>query len=371
MNTHHSLQRLADARPPQLDPRPDPGRRRRDLERAFATDRPSRLRRPANRRPMLIAAVGLAAAAAVGIPLLGQGAFAPSSSGPTIVVSAPQVLLAAAMSAEALPATDGAFWRSSELSSSVFRTPGPGGYLVEERHRFDTWTAKSPTDPGAWISTNLGAAPLSPADEEAWRNAGAPDRFTEALCVPREPCTERVVPAASEPPLAFPVEAGDGISPAQLQQLPTDQEALREHLLKSYTGDNPAAAGDPMDPDTWLFTTGSGLIMKQPVRPEVRAAAFRMLAALPGMTVDPHAHDVLGRAGTAVSMRQAVEGGGVLEHRVLIDVGAGIALGEETVVVEPIPGHTGLPPAGQRWHSTVVESVGWTDERPPAVPDGR
>jgi hypothetical protein len=150
---------------------------------------------------------------------------------------------------------------------------------------------------------------------------------------------------------------------AELQQLPTDPAALKARLLATYAGHG-TEANDPMGESQWLFTIVSGLVTDMPVSGPVRAAAFRVLADLPGTRLVPVATDALGRTGTAVTLTDApIREGAVLQSWLIIDPRTSTALAQESHVVKAGGQQAGL--AGTRWYSAAVQSSGWTDQAPP------
>jgi hypothetical protein len=84
---------------------------------------------------------------------------------------------------------------------------------------------------------------------------------------------------------------------------------LRRRLADDVAGDTFLAAwhrldGVPADPLPWrvsmLFRAGEFLVMKLPVTPQLRGAAYRMLAGLDGVRSVGPVTDRRGRAGTGV-----------------------------------------------------------------------
>src|SRR4051812_43334282 len=86
--------------------------------------------------------------------------------------------------------------------------------------------------------------------------------------------------------------------------------ALKSWLLRYYTGHDTETVNRSMTADAYLFQVTSGLITQAPVTPEVRAAAFKMLAALPSVKVLGKRPDSQGRTGVALTlpMNDAVSG---------------------------------------------------------------
>ncbi|WP_426509686.1 CU044_5270 family protein [Dactylosporangium sp. McL0621] len=115
--------------------------------------------------------------------------------------------------------------------------------------------------------------------------------------------------------------AGRTHSVAELNALPTDPDALKAKLLTWHEQENEQA---------FLFYGGAALVLDLPVPAAVRAAAYRMLAALPGITTLGPATDALGRPGVAVAYARRGDSGAVGEQRLIIDPATGRALAQES-----------------------------------------
>ncbi|WP_326645318.1 hypothetical protein OG884_12815 [Streptosporangium sp. NBC_01755] len=113
-----------------------------------------------------------------------------------------------------------------------------------------------------------------------------------------------------------------------------------------------------------------GLITDMPVTPQVRGAAFRMLADLETIEVVRDVVDAEGRTGSAVAIEERVRakadakgGEGILRNRLIFDEATGRALARDSVVVRPGGLQAGFAP-GTVWHSQTILEAGWTDEKP-------
>jgi hypothetical protein len=118
-----------------------------------------------------------------------------------------------------------------------------------------------------------------------------------------------------------------------------------------------------MESDVWLFKVSAGLITDMPVTPQVRGAAFRMLAELDTVKVMENVTDAEGRQGTAVAIEEDVKGPAVLQNRLIFDESTGQGLANENVVVKPGGMQAGLEP-GTVFNSIAVLKAGWTDTKP-------
>ncbi|WP_433465906.1 hypothetical protein [Spirillospora sp. CA-128828] len=170
------LNRLAEARPPQLDPADDPARRERDLDRAFAAAQERTVRsiaRPARWTALVLGVAAAGAAAAVAIAATGQG----SPETPPSVDLNKQAVLAAAEKAALVPT--GKYWYSNQIQGqSYIMRPKTGTYAIVGAHTetFEWSGAKSGTGE-AFYGRDIPSRPLTPKDEELWRKAGAPSKF--------------------------------------------------------------------------------------------------------------------------------------------------------------------------------------------------
>lgn len=165
----------------------------------------------------------------------------------------------------------------------------------------------------------------------------------------------------------YPSAFNDG-SLAQLAALPTTADGLRAFFLAHQGGaTNPRPGGTANE---WVADAATYMLATEPVPPAVRAAAYELLAGLPGVRNAGPATDPLGRLGTAVVLPvrtlgffatwyNQVASGTVFE--VIIDPGSGQLLAVERVLAR-------RGPAGLRkgavvdW--TAVKSAGWTDHAP-------
>ncbi|GHJ47754.1 hypothetical protein Cs7R123_50960 [Catellatospora sp. TT07R-123] len=135
--------------------------------------------------------------------------------------------------------------------------------------------------------------------------------------------------------------AGQARTLRELAELPTDPAALRRQVL-AYD----RAVGGTEDGDLVVYYAGIGLVLDLPVSPQVRAAAYRMLAALPGMRSLGPVTDQLGRSGVAVAISRRGDFG-TAQQRLIVDRATGLALGVETWTSARLSSYTAL--IGARW----------------------
>jgi hypothetical protein len=383
------IDELRAARPAHLGDAPvEEDTRAAELSYAMSGPRQGRRRRAVVRPVWGVSLVGAAAAVtAVAVVMSGNGAppreaggghvaaSATAASPKTVTLSARDVLLAAAEKADREPSGSGDWWHTVRVGRTVFIAK-EGGYLLLDQQREEGWTP-SATGGAQWSrSRSLGARPATEEDRKAWEEAGSPSEVEVVL-----PESKRGKPgmAALKLPLTpgktrtshSPLVDGDkvfwlgrNVTMKDLRGLPDEPGALKKWLLKSYEGHGTESTSTPMSSESWLFQVTVGLITDMPVTPQVRGAAFRMLAALHTVKVTENVTDAEGRQGTAVSIKEdGDEKLGVREMRLILDEATGRALATENVVVEPGGMQTGLEP-GTVWNSDVVLESGWTDAGP-------
>ncbi|MBO2449139.1 CU044_5270 family protein [Actinomadura barringtoniae] len=395
------LRTVAEARPDELDPGVpvDAATRERELTRAMAgapraAGAAGLVRGPARRRRvgpawgMSLGLLGAAAAVAVGVATTSGGGDGsghgkrpvPPSAGGEIQaqpMSARTVLLSAATSAEKQSnAVGGAFWHQTTVQRDYSPVgKGPGAYVIVSTQRAEGW-APATTGPKArqWSrQQNLGSGPATAKDKAAWARAGSPSKFEVSF--PSSPkggklknATLNAAPGKVEiSSSALPdgdkiFWLGRNVTMKDLRGLPTTPKQLKASLLKWYGGHDTESDSIPMASDDWLQRVAGGMITDMPITPQVRAAAFRMLAGLDSVKAVGPVKDAEGRTGTALVSVEKTRNG-VLEHRLIIDEAKGVALGSEVVILKP-GGVNALLPAGTRLQSTSIVGTDWTDAPP-------
>lgn len=97
-----------------------------------------------------------------------------------------------------------------------------------------------------------------------------------------------------------------------------------------------------------LFTKGTGVVGSPYAAPAQRAAAIRMIAMLPGVTIEREAEDATGRDGLGMSI--AIDGG---EMQIVFDEGDSRLLGMQVKIDDP-EGFVGDSYAGSGKHRVAV-----------------
>ncbi|GIF75288.1 CU044_5270 family protein [Asanoa siamensis] len=372
--TRDIMDLLARSRPGQLDPSSDHTERLDEAVAAImdrtATISDTAARQRRTRRAMLTTVGATAAAAAVAVVGV---AVAPHDGPRTAATTGPQaaygdanrLLLAAAERNAVAPAVSGRYLHlQTEFGRAAPATGAGGGYTVVERTLSQYWLA-SPGAGRSWVMVqSLGAKPATAADEDAWRRAGAPN----VVEVSRpKPARLSIAPGKTfgnpvDPQQLFGI-GNQSMTVAEVGKLPTDPTALREALLARFDG----GGGDmPTDRGQWLLGVTASLLVDMPTTNAVRAAAFRLLADLPGVRGLGAVRDVRGRAGQAVAFIQDSPVIGSFEVRLIIDPDDGRALGQERRAVRPLGPNSWIAP-GELASYQMVMAETYTNDNPPRV----
>ncbi|MBT2225907.1 hypothetical protein [Nonomuraea sp. NEAU-A123] len=335
---------------PPLSPEVQRAGRER-LAYAFAQERVRRGRKAAIWSTL---GLGLAGAAAVGLltttgvtltprPPATQSAVAPANAN--------RILLAAATSVAAT-SDSGAWWSSKLVNGREFYDPGHR-YLLRQTKSVEAWIPADPEARTWYRETYLGAAPASSEAEAAWRAAGAPTSWTYEKNTPGLITDDRasgIVRAARGKPWTFSSEDWDfrivlADKPlTRMNEVPETPEGLRALF-----------AGVP---DQALVDNVVRLLVYAPVTSETRAAAYRLLASMPGVSAVGPVTDTLGRTGQALEYQSAelpvTEYAGATRTRLVIDPATGKPLSIETRATDD----------GRLLEFTAIQESVWTDDNP-------
>lgn len=217
------------------------------------------------------------------------------------------------------------------------------------------------------ITQFLGTKPATPEDEKKWRADGSPKTWTypEGKNSPAftTAAGAREVRREDANGSLGDLTTGVPMTPDRLGKLPVTHEGLRDYLesaikKRNMSGAGPALGHGPVA-DQQIYDLGVQIIMNLPVSPKVRAAAYRMIATLPGVTAVGDVTDPLGRRGQAVSILRTTDTGeseGV--DRLVVDAETGLPLALEYTSKPDQPWQT----AG--YYYEAVKETGWTDEKP-------
>jgi hypothetical protein len=289
----------------------------------------------------------------------GQGTAGGAAATPVVELPAREVLLAAARKVEREPL--GRWWLSRSVHSASLQV-GPAGdrYLVERRRQDDRWIERAADGREHLISRTLGTRPLTAADEAAWRRDGSPTRWLVT-----DKGREIELTAAPSAPQAR-TQAADclvrgGVTKRDfgrcygvdylLKLRADDRAALKAALLEGGVSEESALY------PSYALNQGAYALTELPLRPEVRAEVFRLMADLPGVRSLGRMRDPLGREGVgiAVSGPQA----GALGVQLIVDPDSGHLLAR----TDTVPARGSLRP-GDAAFSVVFLEAGWTNQRP-------
>jgi hypothetical protein len=282
--------------------------------------------RPDRSRQIIRPLVGLGAvAAAIVAVLLLEATPRVGLHRSEVALQSRDVLLTAAKQTEAASVTPGRFWHTAvriysvrAFSLSDSQTSTAGDTMTNER-----WVAASESDQTWFKISPPGAAHsvLRQADPNDWgaRRFGLEGRM---------------------------------MTLAELRQLPTDVSALRQFLLAPYPEEY--RRSNPVQLNLRLFGQAFELGLA-PVKPAVRAVAYRIMAELPGARSLGHVKDILGRNGVGVAISE-----GAIEHQLIIDPATGSVLDLHDVAVKTAAGTPSMRPGPYIPYQAILAS-GWTD----------
>ncbi|WP_433790050.1 CU044_5270 family protein [Actinoplanes sp. CA-252034] len=285
------------------------------------------------------------------------------------------LLLAAADRTAGDDPAAGRFW-VSEVESGTLMQVGPADrrYAIMGRTLETTWHTTRGDDRAVHLQQWAGGAPASGADRAAWERAGSPSSWLKDESCPASgtvtagPGATRTV--VSEPGASTFAIGGVDLTAAQVRELPTEAGRLQVHLIGSLLRTSPELTAAELSEA--LFHSMTNLLFQAPSTPAVRAAAYRLLADLPGLRDLGPVTDPKGRAGNAVTLvtneetpgvRQA-DTGGAREERLIFDPRSGRPLARETRVLRPAD-YLSWVPARAVFDYEVVLRTRWTGDVPP------
>jgi hypothetical protein len=215
---------------------------------------------------------------------------APSAPAPANL-TARGVLLTAATAAAAVPGTGG-YWRVTSVDGYLAGDgPNSRPYAVEYRLNPTTsWYPVSP-DKQAVRYTSLSFVTGLPTTGAAvaWRADGSPP-------LPRRTDQE---PQADNGAAAW-YFGGPKLTAAQYRALPASTSGLKDAIIKAIQPTRSSANLAPRDEQVMVVCIA--LLQSDPVTPAVRAAAFRVLATVPGIQLSGKTKDPFGRAGYGITL---------------------------------------------------------------------
>lgn len=417
---------LADARPDELDPSrlANSARQHEDLVRILAgagmTDsRATRFRAPGRLldgtwggirdglrgglRPLgTVAAIAAVAASAVVVSTLdrdssgvGPGSSAQSNSaaaGPgspaadgqgEIGVDGRLELLSVAKKAET-PAAEGTYWQTTTRSEDVNVVGGKaeeetgekggekGDLFAVRTTSTDEWSVGVRPGTQSLMVTGLDGvtAPRTAADKARWRAAGSPETM-QATVLGNEEGGTLGYRMGTRPPSVMRTDDADdkiyalgprNVSYQDLRELPSDSGELRRQLERLYAQDSGADAG--VGRTAYVLRQAADLIT-MPVKPAVRAAAYRVLAEQPGVRGLGRVTDPLGREGAGFTLPGTYRTSlGDVQQRLVVDESTGEMLCEQLLLADPSARarEAGLD-AGTTVNYTATTRMSWGEKQ--------
>jgi hypothetical protein len=314
---------------------------------------------PRSRRRSWVPAVSMMTAATLVAAIV--AVISPASDeGPPVLKGPGNALLVAAVNVRKGPT--GKYWHTTRIAGKIYAVglSAADHYKVESRMRYDDWTDRTGTS--CYAHQDLPARPWTARDRQKWQQAGSPKKvrvptgigvgtlFMEAARA------EQTCRTASDRRVF-------GMTPQDLAALPAEPEELEDALL-DLKGDweayapkvtkRPIRALRGEKRVRALSDVAGALLTRAFVPPAVRAAAFGMLAALPGVKVEGETTDPLGRTGVVVSLplettiplglSTAPRQLGTYRRQWIINPGDGTLLAMRDLVATPPHGSRELPP---------------------------
>jgi hypothetical protein len=210
---------------------------------------------------------------------------------------------------------------------------------------FEPPTKGAPDGTVEGATQSLGAQLASPADAAAWRRAGSPTSW-----IAWYDRTVRITMAPGRRHLAGPRNLTEAI--VNDATLPASPAQLKAFILAHQAEFHNAGTQSEVLYDDALA------VMAGPSTPSVRAAAYRVLASLPGIRMKANVQDPAGQSGTAVWLSQTGPALGLT----IVDPATGTPLCTEDVAQQPVPAaHVAL---GTVLDYTLFVSSGWTNKPP-------
>ncbi|MFC5750420.1 CU044_5270 family protein [Actinomadura rugatobispora] len=370
--------------------------------RAGMTGRPRR----GFKLPLLsLAATAAVVAGAVAVVSLPSDEVpAPGPSGTTVPQRQGDVLLMAATNAEKAPI--GKYWHTRTVMGEIYAVGSSRAdhYKVDSRQGNEYWIDRN--GQGRFAHLDFTDVPVTAQDRRKWQAAGSPTWVS----IPNSEGSDAEMRLDMRPlsGRAFRWMPADdryfGMTQKQIAELPTEPKALENALLNlkgrwravGQNGpDERMRALKGQERARALSEAAGDLLSRIPAPPAVRAAAFRMLAAQPGVKAEGETTDPLGRKGTVVSLPlktttplgifTAPKQLGTYRRQFIVDPGKGMLLAVRDLVATPPKGSLRLPPGDDgkprslkaenmpdRFHRPgepasykVFEIAEWTDAEPP------
>ncbi|MDX3070497.1 CU044_5270 family protein, partial [Streptomyces sp. ND04-05B] len=268
---------------------------------------------------------------------------------------------------------EGTYWQTTTRSQDVNVVGAEGGegpLLAVRDTATSRWSVGVRPGTRSLLVSGLDAeiAPRTAEDAARWRAAGSP-RTMQAEVPGNEAGGTLGYTMGPRPPMVMRTDADEKIyalgprnaSYQDLLELPSDTAELRRELERRHGQDEGA---EITDRTAYVLRQTADLIT-MPVKPAVRAAAYRVMAEQPGVRGLGRVTDPLGRKGVGIAFPGTYATSlGSVEQRVVVDPSTGGLLAELLVLVEPSARarEAGLD-AGTTVNYTATTRTGWSDSQ--------
>ncbi|MGN9907467.1 CU044_5270 family protein [Phytohabitans sp. LJ34] len=289
----------------------------------------------------------------------------------------------------------GKFWTSTIEHGSLIRVGRPGNRYAIMGAYTETWWIPV-VDPYRVLDRRwAGGEPASDADKAAWKKAGSPSSWPKE---PRAGCpvdpknAYTAAPATAStvtkdtgkgPQIQYRYPStrpyvpkfwvlGEDLTVDQVRALPSDPAALKAWLIGVIKKQDLPHRTD-VELGEAIFNGVMNLLFQNPITPQVRSAAYQVLAGLAGVTSLGAVKDAKGRDGVAVAIttndtvdEQMADSGGPYQVSLVFNPDSGQTLAEVIRAMKPAAEMAWVP-KGAVIGYRVLESTRWTDEEPPAA----
>ncbi|MER6140409.1 CU044_5270 family protein [Streptomyces sparsogenes] len=386
------MKTLADARPRELDPDHLAGseRARHDLIAILAgaaPEAPGASRSARSVRPFTWRwALPVAATAAVAGVLVatlpqdgsdtrdahGSGATGgPTTGSPRHTAENGRVALLNVAARVDGAADEGTYWQTATRSAWVGVVDHSGSLFAVVSSETQRWSfGVRPGTRSLWVSgIDATTRPRTERDKARWRAAGSPEELTLADSGKGGRLGLRMEMGGRKRPTVDRINSGDRIAAlgphnvtyADLRKLPGDSARLEKVLADLYEEDGGSEIRGRTE---WMWRQAANLI-NLPVRAEVRAAAYRVIAGLPGIRSLGEVTDPLGRKGVGFALPATDRPDyGTARSELIVDPATGALLSDREVLTEPNAkaAEAGLT-AGTVVNYTATVTSEWTDRQ--------
>ncbi|MGO4417825.1 CU044_5270 family protein, partial [Streptomyces sp. MCAF7] len=268
-------------------------------------------------------------------------------------------------------ADEGTYWQTTTRSGWVGIVAQSGAtFAVVSSGTSQFSYGVRPGTQSLWVSgIDDTTEPRTERDTARWRAAGSPQDMTLAESGSGGKLGLRMESGSEKRPTVTRINQGDKIAALgarnvtyeELRKLPGDTAKLKQALAELYEEDRGSEIPGRTE---WMWQQAANLI-NLPVKPEVRAAAYRVIADLPGIRSLGEVTDQLGRKGVGFAL-PAIElpGYGTGRSELIVDPATGALLSDQQVLTKPNAKATeaGLT-AGTVVHYTANVTSRWSDQQ--------